>query len=377
MPKHKIKILISGGGTGGHVFPAIAIAEALKKIDDTIDILFVGARGRMEMEKVPLAGFPIVGLWISGFQRSFSIKNLLFPFKLVFSLAKASAIIRKFKPHAVVGVGGYASGPTGKVAAGKKIPVLLQEQNSFPGMTNKLLAKQAKKICVAYPGMEKYFPEEKLIITGNPVRQNVIDIRGKRDYAFEYFDLDKNKPVILIVGGSQGARSINEAVEENLELFAMKNIQLIWQTGKLYVDQAERSILDKLNGNTKKLVKVKTFITRMDLAYAAADLVISRAGAIAISELSAVAKPCIFIPLPTAAEDHQTHNALALEVRQAAIHLKNSDAREKLGRMALETMSDKAKLKALSENIGKLAKTDASERIAEEILKMIAEETNE
>lgn len=371
MPQHKLKILISGGGTGGHVFPAIAIAEALKRKDDAIDILFVGAKGRMEMEKVPMAGFPITGLWISGFQRSLSVKNLLFPFKLAFSLMRAAGIIRKFKPAAVVGVGGYASGPTVKMAAQKKIPTLLQEQNSYPGITNKLLAKDADKICVAYPDMEKYFPAEKLIFTGNPVRQNVIEIEGKRDYAFEYFELDKNKQTILIVGGSQGARAINEAIDENLMLFAMNNIQLIWQTGRLYVEQAQKSILAKLNGNNKKLVKVKEFITRMDLAYAAADMVISRAGAIAISELSATGKPSIFVPLPTAAEDHQTHNAEALVKQNAAIHLKNSEAKEKLGKIAVDLAINNQLRKTLSENIRKMAVKDSANRIAEEILEMI------
>ncbi len=371
MQQPKFKILISGGGTGGHVFPAIAIAESLIRIDDDIDILFVGAKGRMEMEKVPMAGFPIVGLWISGFQRSLSLKNLLFPFKLLFSLVKAGMIIRSFKPDAVVGVGGYASGPTGKMAARKKIPLLLQEQNSFPGMTNKLLANYAEKICVAYPGMEKYFPKEKIIITGNPIRQHIIEIEGKKEYALEYFELNKNKPVILIVGGSQGALSINEAVDNSLELFAMKNIQLIWQTGKMYEKQANKSILEKLNGNKKKLIKVKAFISKMDLAYAAADLVISRAGAIAISELSAVGLPSIFVPLPTAAEDHQTHNAQVLERHEAGIHLVNSQAKAKLGMLAIEILGNNEKRTTLSENIKKLALTNSAEIIAGEVLKMI------
>lgn len=378
MPQHKTKILISGGGTGGHVFPAIAIAEALISRDAGIDILFVGALGRMEMEKVPLAGFPIVGLWISGFKRSFSPKNLVFPVKLLFSLVKARAVIRRFKPDVVVGVGGYASGPTGKMAARRKIPVLIQEQNSFPGITNKLLAREAEKICVAYPGMEKYFPKEKLILSGNPVRQKVIDIAGKRVEAIEFFELDKDKPVILIVGGSQGALSINQAIEGSLELFAMHNIQLIWQTGVQYASVAQRAILGKLTGNKKKLIRVSEFISRMDLAYAAADVVISRAGAIAISELSAVGKPCIFVPLPTAAEDHQTYNAKSLEEQNAAIHLKNEDAAEKLGRMAIELIKDNERRKNLSEHILKLAKTNSADIIAGEILKMVKyRKTNE
>lgn len=371
MLQHKLKILISGGGTGGHVFPAIAIAEALKRIDENIDILFVGAKGRMEMEKVPMAGFPITGLWISGFQRSLSIKNLLFPFKLIYSLIKAGSIVRRFKPAAVVGVGGYASGPTVKMAVRRKVPALLQEQNSFPGITNKLLAKEARKICVAYPGMESYFPKEKIIITGNPIRQQVIEIEGKRDYAFEYFELDKRKQVILVVGGSQGARSINEAVDESLMLFAMNNIQVIWQTGKLYIEQAQKSILANLSGNNKNLVRIREFITRMDLAYAAADVVISRAGAIAISELSAVGKPCILVPLPTAAEDHQTHNAESLVKENAAIHLKNSEAKKQLGKMAVELVKDEDLRDTLSKNIKKMAVKHSADRIAEEILDMI------
>jgi UDP-N-acetylglucosamine--N-acetylmuramyl-(pentapeptide) pyrophosphoryl-undecaprenol N-acetylglucosamine transferase len=275
---------------------------------------------------------------------------------------------------AVVGVGGYASGPTVKMAVRKKIPALLQEQNSYPGITNKLLAKDAQKICVAYPDMEKYFPGEKLILTGNPIRQNVIEIEGKREHAIEYFELDKSKPVLLIVGGSQGAKSINEAVEENLMLFAMNNIQLIWQTGKFYEEQAQKSVLSQLNGNNKKLVRIKAFITRMDLAYAAADMVISRAGAIAISELSTVGKPCIFVPLPTAAEDHQTHNAEALVKQNAAIHLKNSDAKEQLGKMAVELSKNEAQRKMLSANIKKLMVENSADRIADEILEMIKPE---
>lgn len=376
MPQHKHKILISGGGTGGHVFPAIAIAEALKQKEESIDILFVGAKGRMEMEKVPMAGFPIEGLWISGFQRSYSLKNLLFPFKLLYSLIQAAGIIKKFKPEVVVGVGGYASGPTVKMASRKKIPTLLQEQNSFPGITNKLLAKDADKICVAYPGMEKYFPKEKLILTGNPVRQQVIHIEGKRSNALQYFELNKNKPVVLIIGGSQGARSINEAVDENLGLFAMNNLQLIWQTGTGYTEQARKSILEKLNGNKKILIRTRDFITKMDFAYAAADIVISRAGAIAISELSAVGLPCIFIPLPSAAEDHQTKNAQALVEHDAAIYLNDSDAKAKLGLLTVELAKDKNRQKTLRDNIQKMAVKDSANVIANEILEMIKKNRN-
>ncbi len=363
--------MISGGGTGGHVFPAIAIADALRRKIPGADILFVGAKGRMEMEKVPLAGYPIKGLWISGFQRSLTLKNLLFPLKLGISLIRAGSIINRYKPDVAIGVGGYASGPTMKMASRKKIPVVLQEQNSFPGITNKLLAKVADVICVAYEGMEKYFPKEKLVITGNPVRQNVIEIKGKKKAALEYFELDKNKLVVLVVGGSQGARSINESLDKNLELLAMSDLQVIWQTGKLYTDRARKAILEKINGNKKNSMRVEEFITRMDYAYAAASIVISRAGAIAISELSAVGKPCILIPLPTAAEDHQTRNAEALAAKDAAIHLKDAEASEKLGKMIIELARDEARRETLSRNILKMAAPDSADRIADEVIKRI------
>lgn len=370
MPRPK-KILITGGGTGGHVFPAIAIADTLRrKLSDT-DILFIGARGKLEMEKVPLAGYPVKGLWISGFQRRLTLRNLLFPLKVAVSLLQADLIIRKFKPDVVIGVGGYASGPTVKMAARRKIPVVLQEQNSFPGITNRWLAKVADVICVAYEGMEKYFPKEKIVITGNPVRQNVIDIADKRKPALEYFELDKNKLVILVIGGSQGARSINESVDKNLELLAMSDLQVIWQTGRFYTERAQKAILEKLNGNKKNNVRVKEFISRMDYAYATADIVISRAGAIAISELSAVGKPCIFIPLPSAAEDHQTRNATALAEKDAAIHLKDSESTEKLGKIVLGLARNQEHRERLSENIRKMAVADAADRIAVEVLKLI------
>ncbi len=364
------KILISGGGTGGHIFPAIAIADALKKRLPQADILFVGAKGRMEMEKVPLAGYPIKGLWISGFQRSLTLKNLLFPLKLILSLMKAGRIIRKFKPDVVIGVGGYASGPIGQMAVRKKIPLVLQEQNSYPGITNKILAKKAKKICVAYEGMEKYFPKEKLCLAGNPIRKNVIEIKGKREQALEYFELDKNKPVVLIVGGSQGARSINESVNKNLGLFAMNKLQLIWQTGKPYAPTARKDILEKLNGNNKNLVRVQEFINKMDFAYAAADIVVSRAGAIAISELCAVGKPSILIPLPSAAEDHQTSNALALADQDAAIHLKDTNAPGLLAKLVIDLAKNKERQKQLKTNIKQMAIPDSADKIADEVIKL-------
>ena len=370
MLQPQLKILISGGGTGGHIFPAIAIADAIRRKFGNANILFVGAKGRMEMEKVPLAGYPIVGLWISGFQRSFTLKNLLFPLKLAVSLLKACRIINRFKPDVVVGVGGYASGATCKVAIKKHIPVVLQEQNSFPGVTNKLLAKDAQKICVAYDGMEKYFPGQKLIKTGNPVRQNTVTIDGKRDEAFEFFKLEKGKTVVLIVGGSQGAKALNEGVSENLALFAANNLQLIWQTGKLYAPTAVDAINQKLKGSAAKNIHALGFIERMDLAYAAADIVVSRAGAIAISELCAVGKPCIFVPLPTAAENHQEKNALALVEKQAAIHLRNDEVMQKSGKIVLDLAKDEKHRNELSQNIKKLAVSDSAEKIADEVLKL-------
>lgn len=371
MLQPKIKILISGGGTGGHIFPAIAIADALRERVPDCDILFVGALDKMEMEKVPQAGYPIEGLWISGFQRSLSLKNLSFPFKVLSSMMKAGRIIRKFKPDVVVGVGGFASGPTLKVAANRHIPVVIQEQNSFPGITNKLLAKHADRICVAYDGLERWFPADKIIKTGNPVRADVIDIKGKSEEALQYFELENDKPVILIVGGSQGARSINESIAANLELLANEGLQLIWQTGKLYAENARQFVNARIPEKLRKCFHVHEFITRMDLAYAAADLVISRAGAIAISELSAAGKPCILIPLPTAAEDHQTKNAMALTDREAAILLKDSDARVQLGDKVMDLVNNEDKRCLLAENIKQFAVFGSAQRIADEILKLI------
>jgi len=370
MQQPEINILISGGGTGGHIFPAIAIADAIVRKTGKADILFVGAKGRMEMEKVPLAGYPIKGLWISGFQRSFTLKNLLFPLKLAVSLLMAGRIIRRFEPNVVVGVGGYASGAICKMAVKAKIPVVLQEQNSFPGMTNKLLGKAASKICVAYDGMERYFPQEKLIRTGNPVRQNMIDIEGKLGQAYDFFNLEKGKPVVLIVGGSQGARSINESVDESLALFASNNLQLIWQTGKMYSERAVTAINEKLDISSRNSIHAVEFVQRMDFAYAAADIVVSRAGAIAISELCAVGKPCIFIPLPSAAEDHQTKNALSLLENKAALHLPNAEAKQRLGKMVMELANDERLRNELSTNIRKLAVSDSAGKIADEILKL-------
>ncbi|MEM9024370.1 MAG: undecaprenyldiphospho-muramoylpentapeptide beta-N-acetylglucosaminyltransferase, partial [Bacteroidota bacterium] len=299
------KVIISGGGTGGHIFPAIAIANALKTMNSATDILFVGANGRMEMEKVPAAGYPIEGLWISGLQRSLTLKNLSFPLKLISSIWKSRGILKKFRPDVVVGVGGYASGPLLRAATGARIPTLIQEQNSFPGITNKWLGHKVSRICVAYDGMEKFFPKDKLILTGNPVRKEVVSLEGKRARALEHFGLRDDRPIILVVGGSLGARSINLAIRDGLDRITEQGVQLIWQTGKPFFEEAQLAVRDR-DGHG---IKAYDFITKMDLAYAAADLVISRAGAIAVSELCLTAKPCILVPYPYAAEDHQTKNA--------------------------------------------------------------------
>lgn len=365
--KH-IKVLISGGGTGGHIFPAIAIAQAIQKIHPQSEFLFIGAKDKMEMEKVPAAGFQIIGLWISGFQRSLSMQNLMFPFKLMSSLWKAGRIIKKFKPDVVIGVGGFASGPTLFMANRFKIPVLIQEQNSYPGITNKLLANKAKSICVAYPNMDRFFPAEKIIETGNPIRKHIIQICGKREHALKYFGLSADKKTILLVGGSLGARSINHAVLAHFDLWAAADFQLIWQTGITGIEDAQNRISEK----DIKHIRAFKFISEMDLAYAAADLVISRAGAIAISELSATAKACIFIPLPSAAEDHQTKNAKSLTDKKAAILIPDSEATEKLFETCKTLLKNEIDLAALSENIKTFAKPEADIEIAQEVLKLVS-----
>ncbi len=367
MLQHKIKIIISGGGTGGHIFPAIAIANALKRKIENADILFVGAKGRMEMQKVPAAGYPVKGLWISGFSRSFSPQNLLFPIKLIHSIMSARGIISRFNPDVVIGVGGYASGPTLKVAASKNIPTLIQEQNSFPGITNRLLAKNVSRICVAYDNMERFFPAEKIIKTGNPVRREVVNITGKKAEALEYFGISHDAVNVLVIGGSQGALSINKSISNILHIFNDNKLNLLWQTGKGFYPVAEKAI----ETSDRNKIKAIEFIDRMDLAYAYADIVISRAGAIAISELCVVGKPSIFIPLPTAAEDHQMKNARALAEKQAALLIEDSQADTKLATVLTELVQDKDKQEKLSRNIKKLAIIDADERIAEEILKLI------
>jgi len=361
--KQLINIIISGGGTGGHIYPAIAIANELKLRYPKVKILFVGAKDKMEMEKVPQAGYEIKGLWISGIQRKLTLKNLLFPFKLMSSLWKANRIIRKFKPILVIGTGGFASGPILMVASRKGIPTLIQEQNSYPGITNKLLGKKAKSICVAYDNLERFFPKEKIIKTGNPVRQDLLTIQNKTEEAKAFFKLDVNKKTILILGGSLGARRINQLIEEQLDFFKNQDVQVIWQCGKLYVDEYQQY-------NQKENIQVYQFLNRMDLAYAAADVIISRAGASSVSELCIVGKPTIFIPSPNVAEDHQTKNAKSIADKYGAILLKESEL-DTFPIVFEALMKDKGKQQSLSENIKELALPDATSQIVKEIEKIL------
>ncbi len=362
----QLKVIISGGGTGGHIFPAIAIANALKKRMPEIQILFVGAKGKMEMEKVPAAGYKIEALWISGLQRKFTIKNLMFPFKVISSMLKARKILKQFKPDVVVGVGGYASGPMLRVATMAGVPALIQEQNSYPGITNKLLAKKVQKICVAYEGMEKYFPKEKIILTGNPVRQDIQNLEGKKPRAFEFFNLTENKPVLLVIGGSLGAKTINDSILKLLPVLADNNIQLIWQTGKNYFETAKQAVVPYAD----KGIYAFDFITKMDYAYAAADLVVSRAGASSVSELCIVQKPCILIPSPNVAEDHQTKNAMALVNYNAAVLVKDIEAKEKLKDEILRLINSESEKEKLATNISKLALNNAADIIAAEVINL-------
>ncbi len=360
------RIIISGGGTGGHIFPAIAIANALKKLDPATEILFVGANGRMEMEKVPAAGYKIIGLNIQGIQRNSVLKNLMFPVKLFNSVNKALQIIKDFKPDAAVGVGGYASGPLLYAASLKGIPYLIQEQNSYAGITNKWLGKKARKICVAFDGMEQFFPAAKLIKTGNPIRRESVDIAGKKIQALELYKLSTQKKTIMVTGGSLGARTLNNSVLAALDKIIADDVQLIWQTGKFYY----KTIIEQLGENYHPNIKIMEFVSRMDLAYAAADVIISRAGAGTIAELCVVKKPVILVPSPNVAEDHQTKNALALVNEQAAIFVADRDAEKKLINKALELLNDKALQKKLSDNIGKMALPNADEVIAKEVIQI-------
>ena len=361
--KQSINVIISGGGTGGHIYPAIAIANEIKVRYPEANILFVGAKGKMEMEKVPQAGYSIKGLWISGIQRKLTFKNILFPIKLLNSLWKAHKIIKNFKPDVAIGTGGFASGPTLIVANKKKVPTLIQEQNSYPGITNKLLSKKAGKICVAYDNLERFFSEDKIIKTGNPVRQDLLSIHTKDSEGKAFFKLDKTKKTILILGGSLGARKINQLIESNLEFFKVQNVQLIWQCGKLYFDEYKKY-------NEFEDVQVHQFLNRMDLAYAVADFVVSRAGASSVSELCIVGKPTVFIPSPNVAEDHQTKNAKSIVDKHGAILVKENEL--DTFPIVIETLiKDKGKQQSLSENINELALPNATSDIVNEIEKLI------
>lgn len=359
--KQLTKILLSGGGTGGHIYPAVSIANELKQRFPKAQFLFVGAKDRMEMEKVPQSGYEIKGLWISGLQRSLKPSNLVFPFKLMSSLWNANKIINQFKPDVVIGTGGFASGPTLFVAAQKGIPTLIQEQNSYPGITNKLLAKKVNSICVAYDGLERFFPKDKIIKTGNPVRQDLLEINSKRQEAIKFFNLQPNRKTLLVLGGSLGARTINRIIAENMDWLLSQNIQIIWQTGKLYIEEYKKFDKDG--------IQTHAFLNRMDLAYSAADFIISRAGAGSISELCIVGKPVIFIPSPNVAEDHQTKNALSVVNNDAALMLRETELdgfqNTIAGLLSNETVREK-----LSVNIKKLALPDATKHIADQVEKL-------
>ncbi len=362
--KKSANILLSGGGTGGNIYPAIAIANEIKKMHPDANFLFVGASDKMEMEKVPQAGYPIKGLWIAGFQRRLTFKNLIFPLKLISSLLNARLIIKSFKPDIVIGTGGFASGPTLQMATRKGIPTLIQEQNSFPGITNKILGKQVSKICVAYDGLEKYFPKDKIVKTGNPVRQDILEIDSKREEAQKFFKLNKTKITLLVLGGSLGAQAINQLVDARLDWFTEQNIQIIWQTGTSF--KKEYHDFYAIKG-----IQSHMFIQRMDLAYAAADIIISRAGASSISELCIVGKPVIFIPSPNVAEDHQTKNAQFLAERNAAILIKENELGS-FNDTFKSLLDNKLAQQEFSKNIKLLALPDATKQIVEIIESLLA-----
>jgi UDP-N-acetylglucosamine--N-acetylmuramyl-(pentapeptide) pyrophosphoryl-undecaprenol N-acetylglucosamine transferase len=360
----KLKFILSGGGTGGHIYPAIAIANELKSRFPDSEILFVGASDKMEMQKVPQAGYKIEGLWIAGLQRKVTLQNAMFPFKLMSSLWKSRQIIKKFKPDVVIGTGGFASGPLLQVANSFNIPTVIQEQNSFPGVTNKLLSMKANAICVAYENLERFFPKNKIVFTGNPVRQDVLDIDNKKQEGINYFKLDANKKTLLILGGSLGARRVNQLIANELDFLLESGVQVFWQCGKLYFEEYKHF-------NDKENVQVVSFIDRMDLIYAAADFVISRAGASSVSELCLVGKPVIFIPSPNVAEDHQTKNAKAIVDKKGAILLKESELDTKFEITFSELISNESLQKELSQNIKQLAKPNATKDIVVEIIKLV------
>jgi UDP-N-acetylglucosamine--N-acetylmuramyl-(pentapeptide) pyrophosphoryl-undecaprenol N-acetylglucosamine transferase len=360
-----MRIIIAGGGTGGHIFPAVAIGQALQRLAPGTQLLFVGAKGKMEMEKVPQEGFEIVGLDITGFNRSNMLKNLTLPFKMIKSILKARRIVREFQPHAVVGVGGYASFPILNAAQGMGIPTLIQEQNSYAGKSNKILGKKAKAICVAYDHMNRFFPKDRIILSGNPVRKNISQSTITRAEGQAWLDMDERKTTILIVGGSLGAKSINEAIDQNLDELMKEGVQLIWQTGKLYYEQAQKRA-EAFKGS----VKVFEFVRQVDYAYAAADLVVSRAGALAIAELCIAAKPVVFVPYPFAAEDHQTSNAMALVEHNAAVMVKDNEAKTELIKKIKKLLHDQPMQDIMSRNLLTLAIRDADERIAKKVMEI-------
>jgi len=360
------RAIISGGGTGGHIFPALAIANEIKRRNPDAEILFVGALGKMEMEKVPAAGYKIIGLPIAGLQRKITLSNFVLPFKLINSLLKAYKIVKNFKPDVVVGVGGYASGPTLRAAIFAGVPTLIQEQNSFPGKTNKILSGKVNSICTAYDGLEKFFPKDKIVETGNPVRSEMITIQGKREEAYQFFRLNPNKKTILVIGGSLGARTLNESVLEGMKMIEENQVQVLWQCGKFYFEKMKET-LSQINHDD---VHLNEFIARMDLAYAAADIIISRAGAISVSELCLIQKPTVLVPSPNVAEDHQTKNAMALVNKHAAVLVKDVDAKKNLIAKTIELLGNEANLKQLSEAIAQLGKPNASAMIVDELEKI-------
>jgi UDP-N-acetylglucosamine--N-acetylmuramyl-(pentapeptide) pyrophosphoryl-undecaprenol N-acetylglucosamine transferase len=363
----KYRLIISGGGTGGHIFPAVAIANAFRERYPDSEILFVGAKGKMEMTRIPEAGYRIIGLWISGLQRKLTLQNLLFPIKLISSYFNAAKIIRTFRPHIVVGTGGYASGPIMIAATRAKIPALIQEQNSFAGLTNKQVADKVTRVCVAYEGMEKYFPKEKIVVTGNPVRKDILSIEEKRSQALKHFGFDSSVKTLLIIGGSLGARTINESVLGGIQKLSDAKIQVIWQTGKGYFEGYKSALAN----HDLARIRVQDFVKEMDLAYAASDVVISRSGALSVSELCIAKKPCILVPSPNVAEDHQTKNAMALVNKNAAILVTDKEARTKLVDEALRLILNQQQCASLSQNIAQLAKPNATQDIVKEIEKII------
>jgi len=360
------KIILSGGGTGGHIYPAVAIANELKSRYPDAEFLFVGAMDKMEMEKVPEAGYKIEGLWISGIQRKLTLKNLAFPFKLIISLLRSRKILKVFKPNVAIGTGGFASGPLLRMATLRGIPSLIQEQNSYPGITNKLLGKSVNKICVAYDGLERFFPGEKIVKTGNPIRQDLLQIDNKSIKAKDTFKLKHGKHTLLVLGGSLGARRINQLIEQELEFFQTQNVQVIWQCGKLYYQEYKIY-------NEQEEVQVHAFLNNMDYAYAAADIIISRAGAISVSELCVVGKPVIFIPSPNVAEDHQTKNAMAIVDKNAALMINESDLEVNFENLFSQLVNSQEKMKELGNNIKKLALINATKDIADEVEKLLGQ----